>query len=221
MNEVYELRVDDIPRAGAVLAAAFADDPLWERVFSGESEVAEKRRVFFETPVRYCRRYGKAFATSSDLEGVVAWVPGERATMTFWRMLRSGALLSGMRMGAAMARKTMAVFGPLAADRRDAMKGRRFIHVQALGVQPESQGRGLGSRLVRAAIRESEASGLALYLETETEANVEMYRRFGFHVVKRIVLPGVGLPMWEMVRPAGSETVAIADTHRLQPVSGP
>ncbi|MBM3146581.1 MAG: GNAT family N-acetyltransferase [Actinobacteria bacterium] len=221
MNDLYELRVDDIPRAGAVLAAAFADDPLWERVFSGESEVTERRCALFETPVRYCRRYGRVLATSSGLEGVVAWVPGERATMTFWRLLRSGALLSGMRMGTVMARKTMTVFGPLEADRRDAMKGRRFIHVQVLGVQPESQGRGLGGRLVRAAIRESEASGLALYLETETEANVEMYRRFGFHVVKRIVLPGIGLPMWEMVRPAGRETIAVADAHALRSMSGP
>jgi ribosomal protein S18 acetylase RimI-like enzyme len=63
-------------------------------------------------------------------------------------------------------------------------------------------GQGIGTRLLRAAIADSEAKGWPLYLETETEYNVGWYERFGFTVLKQITLPQVGLPVWEMMRPA-------------------
>lgn len=47
---------------------------------------------------------------------------------------------------------------------------------------------------------EAEMLNGTLYLETETGRNVAMYERFGFEVIRRITLPVVDLPMWEMVR---------------------
>ena len=49
-------------------------------------------------------------------------------------------------------------------------------------------------------IEKSEQAGVSLYLETETEANVSMYEHFGFTVIKKIKLPIIDLPMWEMVK---------------------
>ena len=39
-----------------------------------------------------------------------------------------------------------------------------------------------------------------LYLQTESESNVEMYEHYDFRVVREIALQSLGLPMWEMVR---------------------
>ena len=64
----------------------------------------------------------------------------------------------------------------------------------------QHQGRGFGGKLLRAIIAESTRNGHHLYLETETEANVRMYERFGFTVIKKLMLPGLDLPLWEMVR---------------------
>ena len=64
----------------------------------------------------------------------------------------------------------------------------------------ELQGKGFGRKLIGAAIEKSEHEGLHLYLETETEENVKLYEHFGFRLLKRITLPMVELPMWEMVR---------------------
>jgi hypothetical protein len=50
---------------------------------------------------------------------------------------------------------------------------------------------------------ESERQGVAVYLETETEGNVAMYEKYCFEFVKKITLPVVNLPMWEMIREAG------------------
>jgi len=41
---------------------------------------------------------------------------------------------------------------------------------------------------------------LSIHLEPFTEENVKMYEHFGFRLLKKITLPIVDLPMWEMVR---------------------
>ena len=42
-------------------------------------------------------------------------------------------------------------------------------------------------------------SGLPVYLETETEANVRSYQRLGFRVLETMTLPVVELPAWLML----------------------
>ena len=55
------------------------------------------------------------------------------------------------------------------------------------------QGRGFAGKLFRALVEECERTGMSLYLETES--NVRMYERFGFVVVREIVVSVINLPM--------------------------
>jgi len=198
LDSLYRLQRKDTAQAGEVLADAFQHDPVWNAIF-GDVRPEQKAHAF-ETPVRYCLRYGEVYAPSAHLEGAAAWVPGALADMTLWRVLRSGAMWPGTKLGTRIARKMVPVFRPIEADRRENMRGRSYIYLQVIGVAPAFQGQGFGGKLLRALIEKSEQAGMPLYLETETEDNVRMYERFGFQVVKEITLPTVHLPMWEMVR---------------------
>jgi len=199
MENLYRLQKKDIPKATAALTDAFQRDPMWNKVFEGEPRT-DARQGAFETPVRHCMKYGEVYATSEKMEGVAAWVPGHLADMTIWRLLRSGAILSGMKMGARAARIMEPAFRPLQADRKEHMGARPFIYLMVIGVASEFQGQGSGGKLLRALIEKSEETASPLYLETETEENVRMYEGFGFKVVRQITLPVINLPMWEMVR---------------------
>ncbi len=198
LDGLYRLQKKDAQRAGAVLTDAFQHDPVWNVIFDGVNP--ERRIGAFETPVRYCLKYGEVCAPSAALEGVAAWVPGEMADMTPWRVLLSGAMWAGMRMGMTATRKMMPVFAPIEADRKATMQGNPFIYLLVIGVAPQFQGQGFAGKLLRALIEKSEQAGVPLYLETETENNVRMYEHLGFAVVKEIVLPIINLPMWKMVR---------------------
>ena len=200
IENLYKLKKKDIPKVGAVLADAFQHDPVWKKVFEGESKIDQKFCAFFETPIRYCLKYGEVYTISENLEGIAAWVPGDLADMTIWRLIRSGAIRSGMKMGAKLGKKMKPLFKQLQKDRKENMKGKLFIYLQIIGVASKFHGQGFGGKLLRALIEKSERIGSALYLETETEDNVKMYERFGFKLVKQITLPGINLPMWEMVR---------------------
>lgn len=199
-STVYLLQKKDIPKSGEILTDAFQNDPVWKKVFEHESKIDQKLRAFYETPIRYCMKYGEVCAISENLEGIAAWVPGDRADMTIWRLIRSGAIRSGIKMGARLARKMKPVYKPLQEDRKENMKGKSFIYLQIIGVASEFQGQGFGGKLLRVLIEKSVQVGIPLYLETETEKNVNMYVRFGFKLVKKITLPVIDLPMWEMIR---------------------
>ena len=44
--------------------------------------------------------------------------------------------------------------------------------------------------------------GVGAYLESSTERNRMLYRRFGFDVIEELNWPGGGPPFWRMWRPA-------------------
>jgi ribosomal protein S18 acetylase RimI-like enzyme len=197
---VYRLMKEDVPRAAAVLTDAFQHDPVWVKLFEGQTRYREKSQAFFEIPVRHALRYGEVVATSKDVEGVAAWVPGRYADMTMWQLLRCGALRQGMVMGPHFVKKMRQVFQQLPIDMKAHMQGKTFVYLEIIGVAPESQGRGMGGRLLRTLIDSCDAEGTHIYLETKTEENVSMYEKFGFRVLKKIKLPILELPLWEMAR---------------------
>jgi len=209
MSEVeglYRVQKSDIPKAGIVLADAFQHDPIWTKLFKDEATIDQKG-TWFESPIRYCFKYGEVYATSPHLEGIAAWVPGDLAEMTIWRLVRSGAIISGMkamRVSNELARKQRQIFEPLEAVRKAIMKGRTYIYLVIVGVASEFQGQGFGSKLLRTLIEESERAELPIYLETETERNVCMYERLGFKLVDQISLPIIDVPLWEMMREPSS-----------------
>jgi GNAT superfamily N-acetyltransferase len=75
------------------------------------------------------------------------------------------------------------------------------MYLAVLGVEPERQGLGLGSQLLRPGLELCDAEGLPAYLETGKERNLAFYGRHGFDVIDQIVLPG-GPPLWFMWREA-------------------
>jgi len=197
---LYKLQKQDITKASAVLADAFQRDPLWLKFFEDQPDINRKFRTFFETPVRYCFRFGEVCATTENLEGVAAWVRGDLSYMTFWNMIRSGSFFSGMKLGADAGKKMGTVFKPMEEDRKQNTKDKSFIYLFVIGVATEFQGQGFGGKLLSALMDKCNESGDYLYLETETEQNAKWYEKFGFRTIKQITLPIVDHPMWEMVK---------------------
>ena len=202
LDNLYEVQKKDIPKAGVTLADAFQNDPLWSRFLKDEAKLDE-RGGFFEAPIRYCFKYGEVYATSERLEGIAVWVPGDLADMTIWRLIQSGAIVSGlgaMRVCTKLVQQQVRILGPLEADRKANMKGRAYIYLMIIGVATQFQGQGLGGKLLRAVIEKGEQMELPIYVETETEKNIRMYENLGFRQIKQVTLPIVDLPQWELIR---------------------
>jgi ribosomal protein S18 acetylase RimI-like enzyme len=57
-------------------------------------------------------------------------------------------------------------------------------HIDPLGVLPERQGQGVGSLLLTYFCEHIDKLGMPAYLETDVEANVRLYKRFGYEVIE-------------------------------------
>jgi ribosomal protein S18 acetylase RimI-like enzyme len=104
------------------------------------------------------------------------------------------------------------VFGrrlALALRARLRMEGRHprkppHWYLAVMGVDPQWQGRGIGSKLMRPALETLDAEGMPAYLEASTPRSRALYERHGFAVTGEFNLPSGGPPLWQMWRePAG------------------
>jgi GNAT superfamily N-acetyltransferase len=193
-------------RAGTVLGRAFEFDPLWTGIFPDPD-----RR-----PALLVAMFTAVTAATIAAEGVAETTPGADA-VALWlppgRDLRLRSLLSSrfalprfvMRLDAPERRRMMAVLRRLGRRKKDLMPDPHW-YLSAVGVIPERQHRGLGSSLVRSGISRADRDGVAVYLETETEANVRFYEHLGFEIREQITAAGLGIPVWSLVRePAAQE----------------
>lgn len=198
LDTLYRCTKKDMIQAGLNGADAFQDDPMWAAVLEGETD--EKLAICLEISFRHCLKYGAVYSPDQSLEGLIAVVPGKFCDMSMWRMIMAGSFPLMGKMGTPLGKKMELYFDPLIKDQKENMRGRNYIYIFLLGVKKESQGKGIGGKLLRAIIAECDQKGQAIYLETETEENVQIYEHFGFKTVKKTALPEINCPMWEMVR---------------------
>ena len=90
------------------------------------------------------------------------------------------------------------------------MKYARTPHwcLQIVGVDPEFQGRGLGSALVTEGISRADASNSACYVATSDERNLAFYERHGFAIVGSTRVAAGGPSGWAMWREPRGATVS-------------
>lgn len=85
-------------------------------------------------------------------------------------------------------------------------------HLGPVAVDPDVQGRGIGSRLLAAFCgRMDKCHGLS-YLETDKPENVRFYEKFGFTVVAQARV--LEVPNWFMSRPSRGEAMSHRDPDR-------
>ena len=59
---------------------------------------------------------------------------------------------------------------------------RKHYYLMVIGVEPEFQQQGIGSRLMQAGIKKADDENLERFLETVTPEDVRFYKRFKFEV---------------------------------------
>ena len=91
-SNLIRLTKAKVKPAGKMLTRAFQDDPAFGYIAPDAFKRRDKLPRMFECFIRYGALYGEVYATSPNLEGVVIWLPSEKAERTLWRMIRIGAL---------------------------------------------------------------------------------------------------------------------------------
>lgn len=203
VNEtLYKVKHKDIEKVGLMFAAAFDSDPVWSKIFEGIGMAT--RSIFFQGPARYCLRYGQVYSLTDSIEGAITFVPSEYADITILRGFRTGSIKSylskeGLKLFGLMF-KLNPIFAPLENARKELMKDQKYIYLMTLGVDPGFQGKGIGTKMLKALLEHADNEGLVIYLETATEQNIKFYEKYGFKIMKKVIHPVINVPQWCMVR---------------------
>jgi ribosomal protein S18 acetylase RimI-like enzyme len=176
------------------LAAAFFDDPVATWTTPSDRHRPGVLRHFFGQ--YFDMRVGdETVYVDEELDGAAIWAMPRRwksSPIEDLRIARAFAHPRHWRRAPRVAR------GLLGLEAEHPHKPPHF-YLAALGVRPEMQGRGLGSRLLEPVLRICDSDGFGAYLESSKESNIAFYGRHGFRVTKELRMPR-GPLMWAMWR---------------------
>ena len=198
---VQRVSEGDLARVAGMLARAFQDDPEMVYALPDASERARVLPWLIGTNVRYGHQFGEVYATIAG-EGAAIWLPPGATTFTAGRMLRAGMFAAPLRLRWSALRR-LAAMGGRAARMHQRYAPRAHWYLAQIGVEPESQGQGAGSALLRAMLSRIDGAARTCYLETSKAANVDFYSHHGFAVVATSTAPQ-GPGIWAMLRAPGA-----------------
>jgi ribosomal protein S18 acetylase RimI-like enzyme len=191
-HAVRKAGASDKKALAAMLARAFDDDPVMSWFFREDERRGGRNRRFFDMRLRQLLPHDETY-TVDGAAGAAIWALPDR-----WRLGK----IEEFRMGVALL---------FALGRRIPTLVRGFEMIEAahprtphyylavLGTEPEEQGRGIGSALMRPVLDMCDRDEIPAYLESSKERNIAFYARHGFRVTDEINLPG-GPPVWSMWR---------------------
>jgi ribosomal protein S18 acetylase RimI-like enzyme len=188
---------DLMDRAINTLERAFSTDPMFTWIFPNPDRRSRSLRALVRVPLEYGLRYGRV-TQSNDAMSVAIWIPPGRKVTT-GGMVRCGILTVPFRIGL---RPFMRFAGAndVMGRLHENYVPEPHWYLLIVGVDPDRQGRALGSALLKEGLARADQTNSPCYLETSEERNLAFYERQGFAVVGSAALGDGGPRGWAMRR---------------------
>lgn len=189
-------------QAAEVLSRAFMADPVYTAIFPDRDERERALGRLFGAVVGYSLVYGLVHTTPA-VEGAACWLAPGNTELSLWRILRTGFGLQRAvaSFNAQARREFLAVLAYTDELHKSQAPGPHW-YLWAVGVDPERQGQGIGSRLIQPVLTQADQQGVPCYLETQIASNVAFYQKRGFEIVSEGVVPDQEIRIWTMLRQA-------------------
>jgi ribosomal protein S18 acetylase RimI-like enzyme len=190
----------DIPAMAATLSRAFVHDPFYVFLAGDAPERNQRMRDGWTGILRFNSADLAETYTTDEHAGVALWIPPGHegpSVLDSLRLMPAIARLAGWRR----LRTVTNAIGAL-EERHAHHAPTPHFYLSALGVEPDQQGEGIGTALMRPVLDRCDRDRIPAYLETATGRNVLLYERLGFDVVEELTLPSTDVHGWLMMRPA-------------------
>lgn len=199
------LALTDVQRKQAieVMGRAFLNDPFLSYLAPDDARRARLTPQFVGGVVNYCFRYGEVW-TLPSIAGVACWLPPGKTSPSVLGMLRTGLLTTPLKFGWAGFQRFNAVVSYTDSLHKQHAPTPHW-YLWGVGVDPTQQRKGLGGTLLQPVLSKADVDGNLCYLETQNEANLPFYQRFGFVVVSSGVVPDSHLGVWALMRQPGRQ----------------
>ena len=178
MNGIEPLRRDLLDTATTTLTRAFADEPMFTWVIPDPQHRARSLRVMNRGPLLYGLRYGHAMQLHHG-KAVAAWLPPHCA-LTALRTISCGILGVPFSVGLHAFRRFRHANEVLARIHRKHVPEPHW-YLMVVGVDPEFQGRGLGTALVNEGLARADRDNVAVLPRDRRGAKSGLLRAVRLH----------------------------------------
>ena len=187
------LNFNDMEVAVKVMSEAFFMDPLWGYLIPDEGRRKKVLKKFFEILLSIGISNNQVYGVSNPIKGVVIW---EKPDSTFnfpWKVLFPGIVFFIMNIVVLI--RAWPVFRKFSSMQKNNAPVKHYYLI-SIGINPESQGKGLASILIRPFLDEAIRNGYGVYTETVTPENVPIYEHYGLKVVEKFSFKEKKLDLW-------------------------
>jgi ribosomal protein S18 acetylase RimI-like enzyme len=198
--QLSEERSEDV---ASVIARAFQDDPLCVAASPDPAERALWLRYGFRMGMWMGFRFGHVLGTAGQLDGVAVMVAPDAGMLTEEEMAGLGYERGRERVGAELwdrSRTSVLVMLESAEEVLQRAVPEPHWYLDAIAVEPERQGRGIGSALLDAVHARIDAEGVPIVLLTYQPKNLALYQRHGYDIVCEGIALGSETRWWGMRR---------------------
>lgn len=198
--EVRRLRPDDRRNLIASSARAFTHDPMFGYFTSDRLRSHRLLPGMMRGNIDDLVTHGDNWVADDD-EGAAIGIAGWLSPAQLPRGVMRDARIAAASVASAVRLSHRMTGARLLAKIERIHPKEPHWYLALLIVDPDAQGRGLGSALIQPGLDLADRDGLPCYLETQKRSNVSWYQRFGFEVTE-VIEVGDAPPMWGMIRPA-------------------
>jgi ribosomal protein S18 acetylase RimI-like enzyme len=183
---------EDLDGVSRALARAFDDDPVMGWFFPDERGRATRIERLYRMRVAGLLKQDEVYTTDGHAGAAVWAQPGR------WEMppIEAAGFVARL-IPMVRLRLPLLARGWAMIDQMHPKEPHWYLAV--LGTDPDAQGRGVGSALMRPVLDDCDRNGVGAYLESSKERNLAFYARHGFRVTGKVTLPD-GPPIWPMWR---------------------
>lgn len=199
VDNVIECSEEHKHRFINVFSQAFFDNPLFIALCKSPEHRRKKLKAFSDETFRYGLKFGKIYASSENLEGMMICIPPENVYRTFAKEIKVITFKIFCQIIWFYLKSFSKVDSCLdSAHRRYAP----FNHwcLMALAVEPRFQGQGHGSTLVQFITKKARESNLPIYLDTQNERNLSFYKKMGFKILEEELIPKLEVKTWYFLK---------------------
>jgi ribosomal protein S18 acetylase RimI-like enzyme len=175
-TEVVNASMSDRDPVVTTIVRAFTSDPITRWCWPDDDEYRATMPDITEAFGGRAFDYGSAHCTS-DRRGAALWLPpGTSPDEERMDRIAQETIRSSIRDDVFRVMEQMAGFHPVETH----------WYLPMIGVDPDLQGKGYGSSLLRYALAQCDLDECLAYLESSNPRNIPLYERHGFRVIGEI-----------------------------------
>ena len=195
---LYIVPNKDVDRLAEVAANAYCDYPLHNWFTKGKYD-EKASKLIMQISLKTMTEDAVIYADSEEINGFAVWLPfGFTGSRTLPFLLNGGLELI-FHSGPGIIGRLL-TYESYAMNLKKEFTDNYDWYLYNLSIKKEAQGKGIASKLMRPMLQFCDDERMVAYLETNKEANVGLYRHYGFDLMKEELIPKTPVTHYAMVR---------------------